>query len=120
MIQKQLVPLFSAAIIALRKEVALPVPDENAFLQILLLWSLDQAGIQQQRDAIYHTIGSVVNKRVEGLSTFLSEQLDVFWASKVADASVAADFRRKAISTWVWVGCPFSDLTQTLNQLRCR
>ena len=50
----------------------------------------------------------------------LSEQLDIFWASKVADASVAVDIRRKAISTWVWVGRSFSDWTQTLNRLHCR
>lgn len=83
--------------------MALPTQDENALLHTLLLWSLDEASTQQHRDAVYHIIGSVVNKRVEGLSLFLSEQLDAFWIVKVADASVGIETRRKAISAWVWV-----------------
>ena len=95
--------MFSAAISALRKEVSIPTQDENVFLSELFSWSLDQAQSQQQREAIYHIIGSVVNKRVEGLAPFLSEQLDAFWTYKIADVSVAVDTRRRAIATWIWV-----------------
>ncbi|CAL1714198.1 unnamed protein product [Somion occarium] len=102
-LQKHLVPLFSAAVVALRKEVAFPTENEGTVLHSLLLWSLDEAQTSLQRDACNHAIGSVVNKRAEGLSSFLSEELDTFWSANIADTSVPAERRRNAISAWIWI-----------------
>ena len=46
--------------------MALPVPDEGAFLDKLLQWSVYQADNKLQSEASEHAISSVLNKRVEG------------------------------------------------------
>lgn len=51
-------------------QVKLPVPDEAAFLDTLLQWSSQHAENVLQRDAIMHTISSVINKRVDGMLCF--------------------------------------------------
>ncbi|KAI0079355.1 ARM repeat-containing protein [Panus rudis PR-1116 ss-1] len=102
-LQRNLVPLFSAAIVALRKEVGLPVPDESATLQQLLSWSIDEAETMQQRDASFHAIASVVNKRPDDLSAFLTEQLDRFWNERAVNKDAAVDVRRKALVAWSWI-----------------
>lgn len=58
--------LFSAAVVSLHKEVALPVPDESTFVDMLLQWSTLQADNKLQSEAGEHAIASVLNKRVDG------------------------------------------------------
>ncbi|EPT02988.1 hypothetical protein FOMPIDRAFT_1142982 [Fomitopsis schrenkii] len=101
--QKNLLALFSAAVVGLHKEVPLPVSDEAAFLDMLLRWVVTVADNALQRDAVVHTISSIVNKRIEGLSAFLTDKLDVFWTTQVASTTQPPEKRREAILTWTWV-----------------
>ena len=47
-------------------QVALPVPDEAAFLDMLLRWVVTIADNALQRDVVVHAIASILNKRTEG------------------------------------------------------
>lgn len=102
-LQKNLLALFSAAIIALHKEVALPVPDEDAFLNTLLQWSSAHAENILQRDAATHAISSLVNRRPGGLGVFLAETLDSFWTTQIADRVTPPPKRKEGISSWAWI-----------------
>ncbi|OSX64436.1 hypothetical protein POSPLADRAFT_1065586 [Postia placenta MAD-698-R-SB12] len=102
-LQKNLLALFSAAIIALHKEVALPVPDEDAFLNTLLQWSSAHAENVLQRDAATHAISSIVNKRPGGLAVFLAETLDSFWTTQIANRAMPPPKRKEGISSWAWI-----------------
>ncbi|KZT07275.1 ARM repeat-containing protein [Laetiporus sulphureus 93-53] len=102
-VQKNLLALFSAAIIAMRKEVKLPVPSEPAFLNTLLQWSVQHADNALQRDAITHSLASIINKHAEGIETFLNDRLDAFWAAQIAESSLPAEKRREALATWAWM-----------------
>ncbi|KZT67370.1 ARM repeat-containing protein [Daedalea quercina L-15889] len=102
-LQKNLLSLFAAAIVALHKEVALPVPDEAAFLDMLLHWTVTVADNALQKDAAVHTISSILNKRTDWLSTFLTDKLDVFWTNQIASDAQPSEKRRQAISTWTWI-----------------
>ncbi|KAH8075854.1 ARM repeat-containing protein [Cristinia sonorae] len=98
--QKTLVVLFSAAIIALHKEIALPVPDESGLLDSILHWSIDNAASQAQRESLLNAVASVVNKRPDGLGSFLSEKLPALWTSQGMDPLLPAEKRRKVIAAW--------------------
>ncbi|OBZ73673.1 MMS19 nucleotide excision repair [Grifola frondosa] len=100
--QKNLLALFAAPVIALHKEVSLPIPDEAAFLDMILRWFTEHAENTMQRDAIKHVIASVINKRAEGLLTFLSDGLDTFWKTHVVDVNKPVESRQHAISAWTW------------------
>ncbi|OSD04782.1 ARM repeat-containing protein [Trametes coccinea BRFM310] len=102
--QKNLVVLFASAIIALHKEVSLPVPDEAVFLNNLLNWTVDHAENALQRDAVVHIISAILNRHAEKLENFSSEDVTQFWASQVADTAVPTDSRRNAIATLTWIG----------------
>jgi len=97
---KTLTLLFTASVIALRKEVAFLIPDESAFLDTILHWSIDDAATSSQREAVFHAVSSVVNKRPDGLNSFLSEKLPELWASQAAESSVSTEKRRKVIAAW--------------------
>ncbi|CDO69761.1 hypothetical protein BN946_scf184766.g6 [Trametes cinnabarina] len=84
-------------------EVAVPVPDETAFLNRLLEWTVTHAENALQREAVVHTISAVVNRHAENLESFLSTNVTQFWNSQISDASVFADARRNAIATVTWL-----------------
>ncbi|OCH91496.1 ARM repeat-containing protein [Obba rivulosa] len=102
-LQKNLLALFSAALIALHKKVPLPVEDEVSFLDSLLHWTSEHADNGLQRDAIAHIVASVVNKRAEGLSSFTAERLGIFWTTEIANPHAPIQRRRQSISLWAWV-----------------
>ena len=52
-------------------KVKIPIPDINQFLHDVFLWSIVSASNDLQRDAAWHILSVVVNKRTEGLTMFL-------------------------------------------------
>ncbi|EMD39279.1 hypothetical protein CERSUDRAFT_82017 [Gelatoporia subvermispora B] len=102
-LQKNLLGLFSAAVVALRKGVPLPVENEASFLGMLLQWTREHADNVLQRDAVSHVLTSVVNRHAEGLASFTSERLEAFWKAEIADNAVTYQSRRQSISLWAWV-----------------
>ncbi|KAI1791817.1 ARM repeat-containing protein [Ganoderma leucocontextum] len=95
-VQKNLLVLFSAA-------VALPVPNEVAFLDNLVQWISVHAENALQRDALNHLMAAVVNRHADKLDAFLSSSVDAFWSSQIADTSNATEARRNAIGTFTWL-----------------
>lgn len=102
-VQKNLIMLFSAGIISLRKELRSSAPALDDFLDMLLTWSLQHADNDLQRNFAWHIISSVVNKRAEDLPTFLSDKLDHFWIEKIIDKNIAQTRRQQAIQSWIWI-----------------
>ncbi|KIP04531.1 hypothetical protein PHLGIDRAFT_191607 [Phlebiopsis gigantea 11061_1 CR5-6] len=100
-LQKNLILLFSAALVALHKEVALPVPEEGLFLDKLLQWSVNQADNKLQNEASEHAISSVLNKRVE--EAFLTNKLESNWLARATDTGLALPIRRRVILAWAWM-----------------
>ncbi|KAI0794485.1 ARM repeat-containing protein [Fomes fomentarius] len=100
--QKNLLILFSAAVIALHKEVALPVPDEVVFLDNVLQWISSHENVLQ-REALVHLIASLINRHAEKLDGFLFSNVDAFWMSQIANTSSAPDARRNAILAYNWI-----------------
>lgn len=103
--QKDLLALFSAAILPLRKEVRPVVSEVNAFLDKVLWWCLTSAVSDFQRDAVFHLLASILNKRVDAdrLDTFTNTLLSMFWDKEILDSSVALERRQHAIKAWTWV-----------------
>lgn len=85
MVQKNLVVLYSAAIVALHKDVSthsifgvgsletvvlaqvsLQTQDVGSFLNRLLTWATDEAVTVAQREAALHAVASVINRRPNG------------------------------------------------------
>ncbi|EKM50673.1 uncharacterized protein PHACADRAFT_178404 [Phanerochaete carnosa HHB-10118-sp] len=102
-LQKNLVLLFSAAIVSLHKGVALPVPDESAFVDKLLQWSIFDADNKIQSDAGERAVAAVLNKRVEGFEVFLSQKLESNWLARAKDVNLALPIRRRIVSAWTWM-----------------
>ncbi|KAL4245852.1 MMS19 nucleotide excision repair protein [Abortiporus biennis] len=101
--QKNLIILFTSPIIALYKEVKLPTPDEDAFLDKLLLWGIFVANTNSEREAAFQAIASVINKRTSSFSEFLSNLLEKFWISTAGNRSTAVERRKKVINAWTWI-----------------
>ncbi|KAI8996433.1 ARM repeat-containing protein [Trametes punicea] len=101
--QKDLVVLFAAALVALHKEVSLPVPDEAAFLNDLLQWTVDQSENALQREAIVHATSTIVNKHAEKLEHFLSISVTQFWDTQISNAEATVQALRNAIMTFTWL-----------------
>ncbi|KAI0773303.1 ARM repeat-containing protein [Trametes elegans] len=101
--QKNLVVLFAAAVIALRKEVSLPISDETALLNDLLQWTVVAAENAHQREAIMHAIAAILNRHAEKLESFLSSNVPSFWQSQISDTAVPVEARRNAITTFTWL-----------------
>ncbi|GJE98061.1 Dos2-interacting transcription regulator of RNA-Pol-II-domain-containing protein [Phanerochaete sordida] len=102
-LQKNLVLLFSAAVVALHKEVALAVPDESAFVDTLLQWGIFHADSKHQSDAAEHAVAAVLNKRTEGFQAFLTQKLESSWLAQAKDVTLALPVRRRVITAWTWM-----------------
>lgn len=101
--QKNLLPLFTAAVTPLHKEVHLPVLDLGRFLDSILTWTLLQTDNDLQRISALQMVSSIINKKVDDLSSFLSDKLDVYWPQKVGDVTRPVESRRRAIQSWLWM-----------------
>ncbi|KDQ18893.1 hypothetical protein BOTBODRAFT_28377 [Botryobasidium botryosum FD-172 SS1] len=101
--QKNLIALFSAAVIGLRKETKLQLADASDTLTALLQWYLNDAENDLQAEAALHTIATLLNKHVEEADTFVSTHRVALWNDVVLPKHVSGDRRRKAIRAWVWV-----------------
>ncbi|KAI0091461.1 ARM repeat-containing protein [Irpex rosettiformis] len=102
-LQKNLVVLFSAALVPLHKEVALPVPNESKVLETLVHWTIQYADNVLQREAAEHSVAAILNKRADSVADFLSSKVDLFWADQAERIDLPLEHRRKAISLWIWI-----------------
>ncbi|KAG8918476.1 hypothetical protein FRC00_012446, partial [Tulasnella sp. 408] len=99
---RNLVILFAAPIIGLRKDVLLPVDDLPKFLQHILDWGTAENATPLQSTAAFQIVSTVVNKQLESLSTFVETLLPTFWTTAVAPAGSDLNKRRRGIEAWTW------------------
>ncbi|KAF5355338.1 hypothetical protein D9758_006078 [Tetrapyrgos nigripes] len=102
-VQRNLITLFSAGIIGLRKEVKIPVPNLSEFLATILSWSLSGTDNDLQREAGWQIISSMCNKHGDDASAFLQANLDQFWPDQIANPDVAPSTRQQALKAWIWI-----------------
>ncbi|KAG6909334.1 hypothetical protein DXG01_000934 [Tephrocybe rancida] len=101
-VQRNLLALLAAGVVTAHKEVLLPPPSLDTFLNNLLSWSILRADHYLQRDSAWHLMSSVLNKHADGASAFLEDKLDNFWP-KFITGETTADQRRYALQAWVWI-----------------
>ncbi|KZT25249.1 ARM repeat-containing protein [Neolentinus lepideus HHB14362 ss-1] len=103
--QKNMIVLFSAAVIALHKEIPVPVQDTSSFLQSLYTWSVQHAESSLQREAAWHAIASILNKRSDDSIVFLTTCQEQIWSTQISNGAPGRSVpdRRYSISAWTWV-----------------
>ncbi|KAI0056039.1 ARM repeat-containing protein [Artomyces pyxidatus] len=101
--QGNLTALLSAALVALHKEVVIPVHDLVAFLEKLLYWSIKHSENAVQRESVWHILAAIVNKRAPELELFLTSKMVSFWTNEIQPRGHSAEQRRWAIHAWTWV-----------------
>lgn len=101
-------------------QIPIPVPDLNEFLDRTLTWSLVHADTKLQKEAAWHIIASILNKRVDGecvlflshltetntgadASGFPDNMLGKYWSDEISNGSQAVERRQHAIQAWGWV-----------------
>ncbi|PBK99659.1 ARM repeat-containing protein [Armillaria gallica] len=104
---KNLILLFAAAIIAAPKEVSVPVPSLDGFLDNILKWSLTTADNDIQREAAWKILTSILNKHTAGnpadASGFLSQQLETFASNRLSDTALTVPQRQQGVAAWVHI-----------------
>ncbi|EGN92276.1 hypothetical protein SERLA73DRAFT_99542 [Serpula lacrymans var. lacrymans S7.3] len=101
-LQRNTVFLLSAGITPLRKEVPIPVPDLSAFLDKLIAWNISSSTLLQ-KEAAWHIVSSIVNKRSEDVSPFLDSQLNQHWSVAIENREIPSDLRRHTLISWTWI-----------------
>ncbi|KAI0310724.1 ARM repeat-containing protein [Amylostereum chailletii] len=102
-LQANLVVLLSESLISLHKEVALPVEDQGGFLDTMINWSIHHAKNALQREAVWHIVASVVNKREQDLALFFTKMLESFWATHIQSSNNNLEARKLGIRVWTWI-----------------
>ena len=100
--------------------MSLPIPDESIFLDNILRWSIDSASTNSQREAVIRAVATVVNKRPDGLNSFLTDRLPDLWTSHAANVSIPAEQRRKVIGAWTQVSVYLGERDSLMNSHVCR
>ncbi|KAK0202783.1 Dos2-interacting transcription regulator of RNA-Pol-II-domain-containing protein [Desarmillaria ectypa] len=85
---KNLMLLFAAAIIAAPKEVSVPVPSLDGFLDGILKWSLTTADNDIQREAAWKILTSILNKHTAGT---------------LSDTALTVPQRKQGVAAWVHI-----------------
>ncbi|KZT59492.1 ARM repeat-containing protein [Calocera cornea HHB12733] len=102
--QKDLVPLLCGSIIALYKEVQLPVDSPVTLLDRLSAWCLTSAESVQQRDAVLQAVCSLVNKTLPDVTPFLDVTIASYRKDVLRNPTASLPHRLIAVELWVWIG----------------
>ncbi|KAF5335990.1 hypothetical protein D9611_006343 [Ephemerocybe angulata] len=101
--QKDLILLYTAAIIPIFKEVDLDVPNLGQFLEETIKWTLEGAGSDLQRNAAVHLVSVLVNRKADELQDFLEGIFTTFWTKEILDSQSPTERRRWAVVSWTWI-----------------
>ncbi|KAF9561230.1 ARM repeat-containing protein [Agrocybe pediades] len=101
--QRNILHLLASAIIALHKEARLSLTNVDAFLDILIGWTLAVADNDLQKLSALHIVSSIVNRQADELLSFLNNKLELFQAAEICNQSLSLDRRRWAIKAWTWL-----------------
>ncbi|EAU90313.2 hypothetical protein CC1G_08995 [Coprinopsis cinerea okayama7 len=100
---RNLIALFTAAIIPMYKDVDLGIPDLAKFLRDTLHWTFSTADTDIQRTAVLHLVSVLANRKASELSSFLQSLLGTFWTERILNSSQDGASRKRALLVWAWV-----------------
>ncbi|KAJ7148405.1 ARM repeat-containing protein [Mycena crocata] len=100
--ERNLLVLFEAGVVPLHPTVALDA-DINACTESILVQGLAHADNQRQAEAVFHIVGSIVNKHVDDLGPFLEHKKTVYWSEQILNQAGPPERRRQAIRVWTWI-----------------
>lgn len=116
---RNLLPLVTAAVVALGKSSQLQIGNTEEFLDELLTWVVTVTENDLQRLAALHIVAAIVNRQAPGtlavyyawcylmaypeLSNFLQKKLDADWNNEVMNKDQPLQRRLWAIKAWVWI-----------------
>jgi len=101
--RKNLAALVEAVFIPLHSEIRIPVSDINKLMQNILLWSVRQANNDLQRDAAWHILSIIVNKRANDVLQFLSYARETVWPTEVLDTTKSTSSRHTTVRAFAWL-----------------
>ncbi|KAF8217060.1 Dos2-interacting transcription regulator of RNA-Pol-II-domain-containing protein [Mycena galopus ATCC 62051] len=100
--ERNLLVLFEAGVIPLHPSVTIDA-DINACIEAILVQGLAHADTPRQAEAVFHIVGSIVNKHVDELGSFLEHKNTAYWSAQILDPTASPDRRRQAIRVWTWM-----------------
>ncbi|KAJ7227826.1 RNAPII transcription regulator C-terminal-domain-containing protein [Mycena haematopus] len=78
--------------------------DINICTEAILVQGLAHADTPRQAEAVFHIVGSIVNKHVDELGPFLEHKQTVYWPTQILDPTdTSPERRRQAIGVWTWI-----------------
>ncbi|TFK26217.1 ARM repeat-containing protein [Coprinopsis marcescibilis] len=102
-VRRNLIVLFTAAIIPMHKNVDLGISDLNALSEEVLYYAVRVAENESQRTSATNFLAVLLNRKVLGLSQFLQTLQNKFWSDEVANAARPIASREVAVSIWTWI-----------------
>ncbi|KAJ7879223.1 ARM repeat-containing protein [Mycena olivaceomarginata] len=100
--ERNLLVLFEAGVVPLHPSVTIDA-DINACTETILVQGLAHTDTDRQAEAVFRTVGSIVNKHVDELGPFLEHKTTVYWAERIQDSAGTPAQRRQAIRVWTWL-----------------
>ncbi|KAJ6582074.1 ARM repeat-containing protein [Mycena capillaripes] len=100
--ERNLLVLFEAGVIPLHPSVTLDA-DINACTETILAQGLAHTDNERQAEAVFHIVGSIVNKHVDELGPFLEHKKTAYWSEQILDQTGPPERRRQAIRAWTWI-----------------
>ncbi|KAJ7314418.1 ARM repeat-containing protein [Mycena albidolilacea] len=100
--ERNLLVLFEAGVVPLHPSVTIDA-DINACTETILVQGLAHTDTDRQAEAVFRTVGSIVNKHVDELGPFLEHKTTVYWAERIQDPAGTPAQRRQAIRVWTWL-----------------
>ncbi|KAJ7768459.1 ARM repeat-containing protein [Mycena metata] len=100
--ERNLLVLFEAGVVPLHASVKLDA-DLNARTEVILSEGLAHADNERQVEAVLRVVGSIANKHVDELGSFLEHTKTIYWSTQILQATRPHESRRQAIRVWTWI-----------------
>ncbi|KAJ7509674.1 ARM repeat-containing protein [Mycena galericulata] len=99
--ERNLLVLFEAGVIPLHPTVTID-PDIHARTETILMQGVAHAQNERQTEAVARIVGSIVNKHVDELGSFLEHKRVAYWV-QIAEKAALPEQRRQALRVWTWI-----------------
>ncbi|KAJ7019462.1 ARM repeat-containing protein [Mycena alexandri] len=100
--ERNLLVLFEAGVVPLDPSVKLDA-DINARIEMILSQGLACANNERQVEAVLRIVGSIANKHVDELGSFLEHTKTTYWSTQILEPNSPHEARRQAIRVWTWI-----------------
>ncbi|KAJ7020638.1 ARM repeat-containing protein [Mycena alexandri] len=100
--ERNLLVLFEAGVVPLDPSVKLDA-DINARIEMILSQGLACANNERQVETVLRIVGSIANKHVDELGSFLEHTKTTYWSTQILEPNSPHEARRQAIRVWTWI-----------------